>query len=97
MTREKGDLIIGKMFSKYGHKIGSCGCFPYDLVKETMEESKKEVIDNIPHSWLDSLFKDFLGKDKFTPKDIENMFVLLKKRLKQRHLSTSKRKQNEQR
>lgn len=47
MAREKGDLIIGKMFKKYGHSIGSCGNFPYDLVVETIQEAKKEVFDDI--------------------------------------------------
>ena len=63
--------------------------------EEVIEVTKKEVIEDIPHSWLDSLFEDYLSKKDLTHRDIENLFLALKRRLKQRHLSTFKKEGTE--
>lgn len=60
-----------------------------DFKEKLMLTAKKEVIDDIPHSWLDSIFEKFLKKTNFTPEDVEAMFTMAKEKLRERHLSPS--------
>ena len=49
---------------------------------------KKSVIDDIPTNWLDSLFDKYLkrNQDVFDCKDVEEMFLNLKKKLEKKYL-----------
>jgi len=65
-----------------------------NAIDSIKKEAKKEVISEIPTSWLDSLFDKYLKRKQniFDCNDIENMFMELKKRLEEHHLSTSNKK-----
>ena len=58
----------------------------YRYEKEIGQKAKQEVINDIPDTWLDPLFNRALGKLSFTPKEVEDLFSALGKRLEEKHL-----------
>lgn len=47
------------------------------------QEERERILKIIPKTWLDHLLKPYLNKKEFTPKDIENILMMIREEIKQ--------------
>ena len=47
------------------------------------EEERERILKIIPKTWLDHLLEPYLNKKEFTPKDIENILMMIREEIKQ--------------
>ena len=87
MDKSPADLLLEELCKR--HNVDNWGTGK-QLVKNIMKEygdlcRKKgaaDMLDKIPTSWLHPMFTPFLKKESYSPYDIEQMFIALKKELK---------------
>ncbi len=53
------------------------------IYQKGKEEERERILKIIPKTWLDHLLEPYLNKKEFTPKDIENILMMIREEIKQ--------------